>query len=99
MSVNYERSGHVATLTIDRPKALNSIDLETFQALSDTVQRFQDDAEARVAIITGAGDRAFCAGADLRTTIPRMTKDPKDDPFDAPPAGGARLSLLSASLE
>ncbi len=85
MPVNYELSGHIATLTIDRPKALNSIDLETFQALSDSVQRLEDDAEAWVGIVTGAGDRSFSAGADLRETIPRMLRDPKNDPFHAPP--------------
>ena len=85
MPVNYELTGHIATLTLDRPKALNSIDLETFQAISEAIQRLENDAEAWVGILTGAGDRAFSAGANLRETIPRMLKDPKNDPFDAPP--------------
>jgi E-phenylitaconyl-CoA hydratase len=56
----------VALLTIDRPKVHNALDFETSDALVDAWMRFRDDDALRVAILTGAGERSFCAGADLR---------------------------------
>ena len=61
----YELEGHVATITYNRPEALNAINGEMRRDLNDAFSRFRDDEEAWVAIVTGAG-KAFCAGADLR---------------------------------
>ena len=66
MSIRFECEGAVALLTIDRPKVHNALDFETSDALVDAWLRFRDDDALRVAILTGAGERAFCAGADLR---------------------------------
>jgi enoyl-CoA hydratase/carnithine racemase len=63
--VRYERDGHVATITYNRPERLNAIDGAMRRGLNAAFTRFRDDEEAWVAIVTGAG-RAFCAGADLR---------------------------------
>ena len=70
MPVHYARDGHVATITLDRPDALNAIDREMNEQLAAAWRRFDDDSEAWVGILTGAGDRAFCAGADLKDLIP-----------------------------
>lgn len=83
MPVRYELAGHVATITLDRPEAMNAIDLETWQAFSDATARLEADPEAWVAIITGSG-RAFSAGADLGSTIPRMLDDPDRNPYRGP---------------
>jgi enoyl-CoA hydratase/carnithine racemase len=64
-TVLYERDGHVATITYNRPEALNAINAELRADLNASWVRFRDDEEAWVAIVTGAG-RAFSAGADLR---------------------------------
>jgi enoyl-CoA hydratase/carnithine racemase len=64
-TVLYERDGHVATITYNRPEALNAINAELRADLNAAWVRFRDDEEAWVAIVTGAG-RAFSAGADLR---------------------------------
>jgi E-phenylitaconyl-CoA hydratase len=64
-AVLYELDGHVATITYNRPEALNAINGEMRKGLNDAFSRFRDDEEAWVAIVTGAG-KAFCAGADLR---------------------------------
>ena len=64
-TVLYELDGHVATITYNRPEALNAINGEMRQDLNEAFARFRDEDEAWVAIVTGAG-RAFCAGADLR---------------------------------
>ena len=63
--VLYERDGHVATITYNRPHVLNAINGELRQGLNAAWNRFREDEEAWVGIVTGAG-RAFCVGADLR---------------------------------
>ncbi|MDQ1531145.1 MAG: hypothetical protein QOE37_1250, partial [Microbacteriaceae bacterium] len=62
--VRYERTGHVATITYDRPDKLNAIDGAMRDGLNEAFARLTADDEAWVGIVTGAG-RAFCAGADF----------------------------------
>jgi enoyl-CoA hydratase/carnithine racemase len=64
-TVLYERDGHVATITYNRPEALNAINGALREDLNAAWLRFREDEDAWVAIVTGAG-RAFCAGADLK---------------------------------
>ncbi len=64
-SVTFQLDGHIATITYNRPDALNAINGEMRRDLNAAFARFRDDEDAWVAIVTGAG-RAFCAGADLR---------------------------------
>jgi len=65
VSVGYELDGHVATITYNRPDALNAINADMRRGLNDAFDRFRGEDDAWVAIVTGAG-RAFCAGADMR---------------------------------
>ncbi|MGH9081434.1 MAG: enoyl-CoA hydratase/isomerase family protein [Acidimicrobiales bacterium] len=65
LPVIYRLEGHVATITYNRPDSLNAIDAEMRRALNEAFNRFREEEEAWVGIVTGAG-RAFCAGADLR---------------------------------
>src|SRR3990172_8885986 len=67
MSVGWEARDQIAIVTIDRPEARNAIDPETGRALIEAWLRFRDSPELRVAVLTGAGEQAFCAGADLRS--------------------------------
>jgi E-phenylitaconyl-CoA hydratase len=60
----------VASVTLNRPERMNALDADHYRALSETWVRVRDDDEIRVAIVTGAGDRAFSAGADLKSFIP-----------------------------
>ncbi|GAA5149515.1 enoyl-CoA hydratase/isomerase family protein [Pseudonocardia eucalypti] len=69
--VLYDKRGEVAYVTLNRPEAMNAIDLETHRLLQQVWADFRDDHRLRVAIVTGAGDEAFCAGADLKTHVPR----------------------------
>jgi E-phenylitaconyl-CoA hydratase len=64
-TVLYELDGHVATITYNRPAAMNAINGEMRRDLNEAFSRFRDDEVAWVGIVTGAG-KAFCAGADLR---------------------------------
>jgi E-phenylitaconyl-CoA hydratase len=64
--VLYATTGTVARITINRPEAMNAFDLETARLLAERFEAFDRDPDLRVAIVTGAGDKAFCAGADLK---------------------------------
>jgi len=68
--VIYEKKGEVAYVTLNRPDAMNAIDQETHELLREIWQDFRDDDALGAAILTGAGEAAFCAGADLKTVIP-----------------------------
>jgi enoyl-CoA hydratase/carnithine racemase len=63
--VLYERRGDAALLTINRPERRNALSIETCHQLREAWTRFEADTDALVAIVTGAGDRAFCAGYDI----------------------------------
>ncbi|WP_039019420.1 carnitinyl-CoA dehydratase [Halocynthiibacter namhaensis] len=63
--IKTERRGHVFEVTLDRPKA-NAIDLATSRVMGEVFTQFRDDPELRVAIITGAGEKFFCPGWDLK---------------------------------
>jgi enoyl-CoA hydratase/carnithine racemase len=64
--VRYEVTNGVAWLTIDRPEARNALSKPVREGLFSGVRRFNDDESAKVLVLTGAGDRAFCAGGDLK---------------------------------
>jgi enoyl-CoA hydratase len=74
MSVDYVAGDdHIVTITINRPEARNSMDMEHFYQLRCAWDRFGEDDEAYVAIVTGVG-KDFCVGADLKTYIPQITE-------------------------
>lgn len=73
MGISVERLGAVTRIVIDRQAAMNSLDVPSMIALREAFLSFRDDTDARVAILRGAGDVAFCAGADLKNTMPPST--------------------------
>ncbi|NAS26905.1 enoyl-CoA hydratase [Herbidospora sp. NEAU-GS84] len=64
--VRYEKAGHVARVTLDRPEVLNAMDSRTHEELAAIWDDVEADDAVRVAVLGGAGDRAFCVGQDLR---------------------------------
>ncbi len=66
MPIRFETQQHIAIITLDRPEVHNAMDFDLSRELIEAWIRFRDDAELWVAIVTGAGDKAFSAGADLR---------------------------------
>src|SRR4030042_901952 len=72
MALLYEKRGRIAYVTINRPEALNAIDPQTYKEFSQAMMDFRDDTNCRVAIITGSGDRAFSAGADIKEMLPLL---------------------------
>jgi enoyl-CoA hydratase len=67
-AVSYERRGAASIITIDRQHRRNAVDGLTAAALHEAYLRFEEDDEARVLVVTGAGGVSFCAGADLKAT-------------------------------
>jgi enoyl-CoA hydratase len=65
-AVTYERRGAAAVVTLDRQERRNAVDGPTADLLAAAYDRFEEDDEARVLVLTGAGGVAFCAGADLK---------------------------------
>jgi len=68
MSILFDLEDDVALITINRPEKLNALDPQAYTELSEAWIRVRDDDRIRVAVITGAGERAFCVGADVTST-------------------------------
>lgn len=64
--IKFQKEEHIAYITIDRPESLNCFNYETLVELGNTVENLHTDPDVRVVIFTGAGDKAFSAGADLK---------------------------------
>jgi E-phenylitaconyl-CoA hydratase len=69
LAIEFALSDGVAIVTINRPERLNAMDAEHYAALSEAWTKVRDDPEIRVAIVTGAGERAFTVGADLKSFV------------------------------
>lgn len=73
MSILYEKKeNQIAYITINRPQVMNAIDPEANRQLEKAWLDFRDDPDVLVAILTGAGDQAFCSGADIKRMVPGM---------------------------
>jgi len=79
--VDYQLKGHIATITMNRPEAMNAMSGAQGVALREAWHTFRDDPEAWVAIVTGAGERAFCAGADVKELAARGQSGEPPPPF------------------
>ena len=84
MSIGYNKEGKIAVFTLNRPEALNAVDPESARELSQALVDFRDDDELLVGIITGAGDRAFSIGADIKTMLPEMKKNREQSSAEPP---------------
>jgi enoyl-CoA hydratase len=71
----YEKRDRIVLVTINRPERRNALNFEAFGLLAKAWIDFRDDPDLWVAVITGAGDRAFCAGGDLKEFIPAVTQN------------------------
>jgi enoyl-CoA hydratase len=92
--VRYERTGTTALIAIERPQRRNAIDGPTAQALHEAFLRFESDPEALCLVLTGSGDQAFCAGADLKAV------ETFGDRLQAPegPLGFSRLTASKPTI-
>ena len=83
--INYEKKGRIAYITINRPERLNALHPPANLEMKEAFTAFENDPDAWVAIVTGTGDRAFCAGNDLRYTAENWGEREKEA------ATGARI--------
>jgi enoyl-CoA hydratase/carnithine racemase len=77
--IKYEVSDGIAWLTINRPEARNALNMAARDAFGEACRSFADDDDAQVLVLTGAGDKAFCAGADLKEMADTQMKVPPKD--------------------
>ena len=95
MTVQTQRDGAVSTILIDRPQAKNAVDGPTAEALAAAMRAFEDDPDARVAVLAGSGG-TFCAGADLKAfgaALAGRSNPLNDDMTRTAPMGPSRLRL------
>jgi enoyl-CoA hydratase/carnithine racemase len=93
MAVRFELPAdhpHVAAVTIDRSERANSLDPPALRDLAAAWRRIAEDAEIRCAVLTGAGDRVFCAGMDMTTTIPAAQRLARGERVDEDTFEGLR---------
>ena len=95
MTVRVDRDGPVVVVTIDRPDVHNCVDAPTAQALEDAVTTFDADAAQRVLVLTGAGGRSFCSGADLKSGAGLMVRPGADA---SGPMGISRLEVSKPTI-
>jgi len=72
MAVDYTKEGKIAIFTLNRPEAMNALNMETMRQFHQALVEFRDDDGLWVGIVTGAGEKAFCGGADIKDTLPFM---------------------------
>ena len=70
--LEYTKEGKVATFSINRPDAMNALNIQVVKELSDAMLDFRDDDNLWVGILRGSGDKAFCAGADIKELLPYL---------------------------
>src|SRR5262249_38451651 len=74
----FERRDRVARITLNRPQVLNALDREAYDLLRGYLRRSQAEPDLRVAILTGAGGRAFSTGSDMKS---HLAEEPSDAPL------------------
>ncbi len=70
MGVDFRKENHVAYITLNRPEAMNSLDPESVDALFNIWTEVKNDDDIRVSVLTGAGEKSFCTGTDMKKTPP-----------------------------
>src|SRR5687768_2730358 len=78
MSIAYDIQDRIARITFNRPAKLNAMTLAMYDELGAAFKAAGEDDDVRVVILSGAGDRSFCAGADLKESIPALARNEID---------------------
>ena len=101
MPVRFERPSehpHVALVTLDRPERANALDPSMLRELAAAWREIASDSSLRCAVVTGAGERVFCSGMDMRATIPvsqALARGEKVDPADFEGLRSVSTALLA----
>jgi enoyl-CoA hydratase len=75
-TILYDKKDKIATITLNRPEVMNAINEEMAKELLDALHNFKEDPEVKVAILTGSGEKIFCAGGDIDMFFNKLTMDP-----------------------
>ena len=73
--LDFKKEGRIAIFTLNRPEARNALNLQLMRELRDAMLAFRDDDETWVGIVTGAGTKSFCSGADIKELLPFIEKN------------------------
>lgn len=84
MAIELVKEGRLAIITINRPHVMNALDAESGRQLHQALDEFGSNPELWVGIVTGAGEKAFCTGADIRDLLPAI----EEQALPASPVGG-----------
>ena len=95
MAIEISKNNHIGTLTINRPDSLNAMNREVLIELINGLNKIQSDKEIRVIIITGSGEKAFIAGADIKL----MQKMNQEEAFDFANLGQELANLIEKSAK
>ncbi len=98
MTIRTDRDGAVAIVTIDRPAAMNALDTVTKEALLAALSRVAGDEGVRAVVLTGSGERAFCAGQDLREHAARLASLPVAEVWRTVEEHYTPIALLLATM-
>ena len=95
MAIEISKNNHIGTLTINRPDSLNAMNREVLIEFINGLKKIQSDKEIRVIIITGSGEKAFIAGADIKL----MQKMNREEAFDFANLGQELANLIEKSAK
>ncbi len=90
--LEYRKEGRIAYFTINRPDVMNALNINVNRLLEQAMLDFQADDDVRVGILTGAGDKSFCAGADIKETLPFL-RDNSESMWNFPRSHCRRLDI------
>jgi enoyl-CoA hydratase/carnithine racemase len=92
MAIDYAKEGRIAIFTVNRPQVGNALNMEAVRELGKVMMDFRDDPELLVGIVTGAGEKAFSVGADIKDTL-HFLKENRDslESFPATPMRGLEI--------
>ena len=93
-----ERRGHILIVTINRPEARNAVNAAVHIGVGTALEEAEADPEIRVVVITGAGEKSFCAGADLVALSRGESLYPSDKAQQGRPVGCGRITWRWRSL-
>ncbi len=94
----YEKRNHTAYITLNRPERMNALGRELSWELGDALADFETDPDTWVGVITGSGDRAFCAGADLKDRAASFDSPASEQAEQRPPRPGGNISIMSGGI-
>lgn len=96
----YEKDGHVLTLTLNRPERMNALNHNLLKVeLPEAIRRAREDTDVRVVIITGAGEKAFCSGADLKDAAETGSIGGTSGPSQGPYYRGTPTDFLHVGFD